>query len=285
MHSRLRLNLILFLVAVTLTVFLISTGKDNEVVPDVTLTTVEPASVTSIKIIRSKNNEIVFNRREGQWMMQVPYNLPANKFRIDTMLKMLAAHSYTQFDANDVELARFLLETPEISIQFNNARIDFGDTSPLGEQRYVLFDNTVHLINDSLYEQLQSPATFFVSPGLLPPDADIISIQLPEHQLRKTADKWTIEPAGNISADKIIELVSAWKSVEAITVRAFEAKEISGTIRVELAQGEPIEFAMVSAPPQLVLARPELNIQYHISSYDAEQLLLVTGDTESADNN
>ncbi len=278
MHSRQRLNIILFLVAIALTVFLISTGKDNEAVPDVTLTTIEPASVTSIKIIRSKNDEIVFNRVGGQWMMQEPYHLPANKFRIDTMLKMLAAHSYTQFGAKDVELARFLLETPEISIQFNDDRIDFGDTSPLGEQRYVLFDNTVHLINDSLYEQLQSPATFFISPRLLPPDADIISIQLPEHQLRKTADKWIIEPAENISADKIIELVSAWKSVEAITVRIFEAKEIPGTIRIELAQGDPIEFAMVSAPPQLALARPELNIQYHISSYDAEQLLRVTGD-------
>lgn len=283
MHSRLRLNIALFLIAVALTVFLINTGKEDSVTPDVVLTTIDPASVTDIRIIRNENDEIAFSRQEDKWMMQKPYLLPANKFRIDTVLKLLKAHSYTQFDTKKIELERFLLKSPRVSVLFNNARIDFGDTSPLGEQRYVLLDNTVHLINDSLYEQLQTPATFFISPRLLPDDADITALQLPEHQLRKINDKWTIEPADNISADKIIELVSAWKSVEAITVRTIEEKEISGTIRIELAQGDPIEFAIVSAPPQLTLARPEFGIQYHISSYDAEQLF-VKPVTEQADD-
>ena len=278
MHSRLRLNIALFLLAVALTIFLINTGKKGSVVHDVVLTSIDPARITGIKIIRNGNNEIVFNQQKGQWMMQEPYYLSANKFRIDTMLKLLKAHSYTQFDARKVGLERFLLKTPAVSIQFNHDRIDFGDVSPLGKQRYVLFNNTVHLINDSLYEQLQAPAVFFISPRLLPAEADITAIQLPGYQLRKTADKWNIEPAKTISADKITELVSAWKSAEAITVREYEEKELSGTIRIELSQGDPIEFDIVSVPPQLILARPKLGIQYHINTYDAEQLLPVTGD-------
>jgi hypothetical protein len=38
--------------------------------------------------------------------------------------------------------------------------------------------------------------------------------------------------------------------------------------------GNIFEFLIATPPPQLVLARPELGLQYHISSYDTETLFL-----------
>ena len=126
MRSRLLLNLFLFLVVIGLALFLSRTTNDvNE--QDIVLTSLEPNSINKIKIIRRDLEEIYFSKQGNQWMIQTPYDIAANNMRINTILKLLQAHSYTQLDSNDVELNRFLLDDPVVSIQFDDTKIDFGD--------------------------------------------------------------------------------------------------------------------------------------------------------------
>ncbi len=280
---RLFINVILFLVVILLALFLFRNADDKKET-DIKLSILNPATVEQIQIIRRDLDDITFIKKNNQWMMQTPYNITASKLRIDTMLNLLDAHSYTQLNKNEVELERFLLDDPVVSIKFDEALISFGDTSPLDKQRYVLFDKTVHLINDVLYQQLLTSATFFISPKLLPPDSKIVALHLPNQKIHKVDNKWAMEPDKNISADKIIEVLNAWREVSAIAVRAYEKTETLNRITVELGNRENIEFIIISDIPKFILARPGLNIQYHISSYDAERLFL-PGQQETEKNN
>ena len=286
MRSRLLLNLFLFLVVIGLALFLSRTTNDvNE--QDIVLTSLEPNSINKIKIIRRDLEEIYFSKQGNQWMIQTPYDIAANNMRINTILKLLQAHSYTQLDSNDVELNRFLLDDPVVSIQFDDTKIDFGDTSPIGKDklRYVLLNNIVHLINDSLYQQLLTNASFFISPKLIPEESNIKALHLLEHDIQLVDGIWKIDPNMDIGTDDIIAVLNAWRNAEAITVRKFIRGDIKEKITIELDQTQAIEFLVVSPLPNLVLARPEFNVQYHISSYEAEKLYpKETLDEEAAEN-
>jgi len=285
MRSRFLLNIFLFLIVIGLALFLSRTTNDvND--QDIVLTSLNPNSINKIKIIRRDLEEISFIKQGDQWMIQTPYEIAANNLRINTILKLLQAHSYTQLDSNDVELNRFLLEDPVVSIQFDDTKIDFGDTSPIGKDklRYVLLNNIVHLINDSLYQQLLTNASFFISPKLIPEESNIKALHLLEHDIQLVDGIWKIDPNMDIGTDDIIAVLNAWRNAEAITVRKFVRGDIKEKITIELDQTQAIEFTVVSPLPNLILARPEFNVQYHISSYDADQLFPAENKNTGTDN-
>ena len=276
MRSRLLLTLCLLLAVIGLALFLVYGGDNKSEHADVTLTAIAPDTVNHIRILRRGQDEIRFEKQSGLWMMQNPYQLRAGDLRINSILNLLNAHSYAQYHSKDTQLSRFQLDQPQVSIEFNSARIDFGDTSPLGEQRYVLYNNVVHIINDALFQQLQAPAYFFLNTRLLPEHATITAVLLPGHAIRRQQTVWTVEPALNLSADKIVELANAWRDAEAISVSKYEDTAQHGNVRIELDKQDAIEFMIVHEPPQLILARPDLGIQYHLGDYDAERMFLTT---------
>src|SRR3972149_440311 len=140
----------------------------------------------------------------------------------------------------------------------------------------------MNLINDSLYQQLQTPATFFLKTKLLPEDSGIKAINFPGYRVSKHEGIWKVDPGLDISADNITGLVHAWRNADAISIRDYEDSDNAGTVRVELEDGNIFEFFIVTPPPQLVLARPDIGLQYHISGDDAEQLFLKSGYDEAS---
>lgn len=282
MSRRLLINLFLLL-AIIVAGLLLVLPDNPDIKEDVILTDLDPLAVKTITILRADSDDIRFSKEGDTWMMQSPYALPANPVRIHTMLGLLQAHSYTQLDKNEVELHRLALDKPVVSIRFNDTQIDFGDSSPLGKQRYVRVADTVHLVNDSLYEQLQTPATFFLSNRLLPKAGKIAAIIFPDETLRWQDERWQLAPSRDISADDMARVVNAWQQAEAVSVREFEETEQHGNIRIEFQDGEPLEFAIVTPPPALVLARPDIGLQYHMSSYEAKQMFLPSEDENTSE--
>lgn len=274
MHSRLIINITLLITVIGLALFLVFTNKQKATNRDAPLTAVNPASINTILIDRKKSGAIRFNKVNGKWQMQSPYQLPANEFRINTMLKILHAYSYTQFNVADVDLKRFLLDTPDLAIQFNDTRIAFGDTSPISKQRYVMVNDKVHLINDSLYEQLQAPATFFLDTRLLPENAKIASIEFPDYTISMKTGVWSVSPRADVSADRLVATVNAWQKLDAISISKFEGGDNKKSIHIDAGPAGKFDFVIVTPQPKLVLARPDIGIQYYISGYDTKQLFL-----------
>jgi hypothetical protein len=272
MRLRLFINLFLLLCVIGLAMFL-SREEDKEIVePVVTLTDIQPDSIHLIHIERRDLDDIIFQKQENRWMMQSPFKLPANPSRIQVMLSLLQAHSYDHFSAPDNDLTPYMLAVPAVSIVLDDTRIAFGDTNPLEEKlRYVLIKDTVHIINAGLFHQLQTSATFFLDAKLIPPDASIKTIQFPDLTIENTGDD-TLTGAQH-------QIINAWKQVESISLRKYEEIEAIDTIKIELETGELIEFVIVSNRPNLILARPERGIQYHISSAVSDDLFPVKTET------
>jgi len=274
MSQRFLINMGLLFCIVGLAIFL-TTNKDKEIVEEeITLTDIDPASIHVIQIERQGLDNIIFQKQDDHWDMQSPFNLPANPSRIKVMLKVLRAHSYDHFSAADNDLTPFMLAVPAVSIVLNDTRIAFGDTNPLEKKlRYVLIKDTVHIINDSLFHQLQASATFFLNPKLIPPGATIKTIHLPELTIDYTEN-------GKVSGAHH-QIINAWKQMESVSVRKYEEMEPIDTIKLELTSGEIIEFIIISARPNLILARPDIGIQYHISNTVSDSLFPTQSETES----
>lgn len=274
MPRRLLINLVLLLCVIGLAVFL-GTNKEQEIIePDVTLTDIYPDSIHRIHIERRDLDDIIFQKQDDHWHMQSPFNLPANPSRIKVMLKLLQAHSYDHFSAPDNDLTPYMLAVPAVSIVLNDTRIAFGDTNPLNKKlRYVLVKDTVHIINDSLFHQLQTSATFFLNQKLIPPGATIKAIHLPELTI------------GNTDSGKVTgahqQIIKAWMHVESVYVGKYEEIEPIDTIKLELTSGEIIEFIILSARPNLILARPDTGIKYHIGNLDSDSLFPTKPKTET----
>ena len=274
MSRRLLINLLLLICVIGLAVFL-GTNKEQEIVePEVTLTDIQPDSIHVIHIERQDLDDIIFQKQGNNWTMQSPFNLPANPSRIKVMLKLLQAHSYDHFSAPDNDLTPYMLAVPAVSIVLNDTRIAFGDINPLEEKlRYVLVKDTVHIINDSLFHQLQASATFFLDPKLIPPDATIKVMHLPELKIDNTE--------GSKMSEAHQQIIKAWMQVESVYVGKYEEMEPIDTIKLELTSGEIIEFIILSARPNLILARPDTGIKYHISNLDSDSLFPTKPETES----
>jgi len=274
MSRRLFINLLLFICVISLAVFLGTNKKQKIVEQEVTLTDIQADNIHVIHIERRDLDDIIFQKQGNNWIMQSPFKLPANHSRIQVMLNLLQAHSYDRFSAPDNDLTPYMLAVPAVSIVFNDTHIAFGDTNPLEEKlRYVLVKDTVHIINDSLFHQLQASATFFLDAKLIPPDATIKTIHLPELKIDNTE--------GGKMSGAHHQIINAWKQVESVSVRKYEEIEAIDTIKIELETEELIEFIIISNSPNLILARPERGIQYHISNTVSDNLFPAKPETEN----
>ncbi len=279
MRSRLLLNLLLLCCVVALATFLILLPGEPPAIPIKRLTEIDPDSIHNIRVEQHDQEPVTFIKQEDHWLMTRPYQVPANNARVNTVLSILAAQSHAQL-AVDEDLFRFKLDPPQLVLRLDEHVIRFGDTDALDERRYVLSDNTVHLINDTLYPQLISAATVFINPRLLPDDAEVISLQLPDHTLQLNVGNWSIEPAEDVDVEMLPDLIKAWQQASAITISSYEQNEHNGEIQIHLKDGKQILFQIITMPPRAILARPDLGIQYHLDSYTAKQLFVPEIKTE-----
>jgi hypothetical protein len=240
------------------------------------LTDLAPASVTRVRIDRQDQPAVVLEKRDGSWYLTEPLALPANGFRIQTLLEVLESRVDRPVDTGAVELSRLGLDPPRATLTLDDLRIDFGDTESLSGRRYVRVAERVSLLFDRFYHQLAGPAAGFVSLHPLGAAVEPEVIELPDLTLRREGGRWRAEPDdGRQDADAIAQMVEAWTHSQAITVRAHEppAGEVK-TVTVTLRGGDaPLRFAVEETPSALVLARPDVGVQYHLPLEAADRML------------
>lgn len=243
--------------------FLLLTDEDksHEHQQPITLTQISADTIDTITIERQNMEDIIFRKKEAYWYMQAPFSLPANSTRIALLLEILQASSYRKFSAADNDLTPFMLALPMVSITFNDTRLSFGDSSPLEEKlRYVLLDDTVHIIYDHFFHYLQSSPTLFISPKLIPTNVVLAAIRFPYVTIRGT----------NCQAHQ--KIINAWSQAEAVSIRRYENIEPIDRIIMDFTTGEAITFDIISDKPNLILARPDKKIQYYIADQVSSKL-------------
>lgn len=164
LKKRTKINIgLLVLIALT-AALLYLTGGQQPVNRQTAVSSIDTDSITRISVSRTDRKTLRFVKQDNVWRMLSPLPARANPDRINAILSVLRARSYTQFEAVQTDLGRFDLVSPAVILTLNDHVFRFGGSNPLEGRRYLLFQHTINLIDDGLYQQLQQPADFFIQP-------------------------------------------------------------------------------------------------------------------------
>lgn len=243
----------------------------------VKLTALAPAAIANI-VISGNNGPVTLAKKYGQWWLQEPLKAPANPVRVENLLQVAEAESLSRFPAAGRDLAQFGLDKPTLRLRLNDTELSFGGVTPVGRQRYVLLGDTIHLINDNYLFGESADAAAYISRDLLPKDKDIAAIDLPVAKLtRGDKGEWTMTPADKgVSQDAIRNVADAWREAQALRVAPYDRRPEQGAVAIRFTGGQsPLRYGIIAREPELILARPDLGMQYYLAADQAARLLTV----------
>jgi hypothetical protein len=241
------------------------------------LTTLSPVEVNHIQVSRLQRPELAFTRQAETWLLAGDPPLPASPFQVQGLLALLQARTERHYPADSLDLQGLGLDPPQASVILDdNTTFLIGNTEPLDNMRYVQYGTTVYLVEDHYQHLINADRTNFIERRLLDEDASITRLALPDLTLTQDADgHWEAHPdKPAVSAAAVRQLLVYWQQASALYVRPYAPKPASSRITLELANSEtPIVFELLADKPELILARPDLGIQYHFSQAIGERLL------------
>lgn len=282
MQSRLLLNIMLLTLVIVLSM-IASKYKPEDAGEATSLTSLSSRAVTDIRIHHNRR-EIVLHKQQDGWKMLKPILIDANDFRINTLLKLLNTTSHADYDITGLDLASYGLDQPITSVRFNDIEIFFGISSPVNGKRYVRVGDRMQLIDDSYYPLLSSQTGTLIARELLPRDADITKLVLPAITLVRNPDgSWSGDKA--ISTDAIRETLDNWKHTQAFGVHNYMQRETLAQIEVHIeGEAQPLRFVVTDTDPWLIIARPDLDIEYHFNLETYDGLLRPGADEKLPDD-
>lgn len=273
MKPRLLLNLAMFAIVILLGYFAFGTDEDTALHQ---ISTLKIKDIDSIEIAH-RDRYIVLKKQDDRWRMTRPINIEANDFRIGTLLKVLKTTSHASYDITEVNLASLKLDRPVTTLRLNDTLFEFGSSNPINRLRYLKVGNRVHMIDDNLYPLVSSQIGTLVALNVLPDDAVISRLDLPELSLKKDGARWRSSPEdAELSTDDINQLVENWKTSQAFGVHNYLERKQLGNITIDYTVDNittQAHFVITDTDPWLIIARPELDIEYHFDTGMYDKLL------------
>lgn len=277
--SRTLLNLALLIVLGLLVLLVVF--KPGTTVPEIVkVTTLAKTDVHSLLLHREGVDDIQLEKLNGTWTMTAPFHYLANDFKVDSLLQLINAPSNAQYDVTPLDLAKYGLDKPRAVVTINgDQQLIFGSTEPLQQQRYLRYQNTLHIITDTFYYQVAAPATGFLNHTLIPGNTNITKIVVPTLTAELNEGKWTVTPAPKeLAADQITAFIDAWRFAQALQVTPYTGKPIPPTIKI-YRQGETqeqlptLEFGAFLRGNDYVLVRNDLHLQFVLTADKRKELL------------
>ena len=273
MNNRNLLNLALLLVVAILAFIIYQSEEPATELKRISDINNRAADITSLVIEHNGRRTSFEKRADDRWYITEPVSIAANNFRIDTILKLADApihNSYplSELDAEKIGLGHSNSNSTRVSI--GDKTLHFGIINPVTNLRYILIDETVYTIEDVYYPLLSSHFGTLVSLNLLPDNDSIEKLVLINQTISKDdSGRW--QSNTDISADAIAATLQNWKTLQAFGIHEHMQRDQLGEVFVYL-QGrkEPLAYQITDTDPWLILARPELGLEYHldIEAYD-----------------
>jgi len=255
------LNLVLLIFVIVLaSIIYFSDEKNNELER---LSTTDKAGIHSITIEHKNHITRLDKQENGHWQITRPVSIAANDFRVDSILKLINAPVHNKYSIDEISLNKIGLEQPDTKIQLDDKNIAFGTINPATNLRYVRKDDQVYTIEDVYYPLLNSSFGTLVSLNLLPVNSSITKLILLNQTISKDDDdRWHSNI--DMSADNINKLIEDWHSAQAFGVHTYMQRDSLGEVFVYIKGQAPVSFIITDTNPWLILARPELGLEYHL---------------------
>lgn len=280
MSKRNLLNVVLLIVIIGLiSLVVFKPGKKSAITPP-TLTNLNAQDIQHILINKNNDkNTLELVKKNNRWMMINPYELPANKFRIESLLKLLSAASLSQNNISNLNPNNFGLKNPLAVITFNKSiAIKFGHNKSLKHHRYIQVDNVLHMIADTFYYQVATSTNSFISHDLLPEKSKIIQLTLPKFNLKQFEGRWELSNKSQVfSADVINKLIAEWQHSQAYDIKVKKSTPtIKPDIQIKTKNNKNIRFKLRVTKNIFSLTNIDTGIEYILSADRKEKLLNLT---------
>jgi hypothetical protein len=274
-NRRTLLNAVLAAIVVGLAVVIVLVPEDEPGPELETLTGLDPGGISRVRLERADGDAISIHRTDDGWSLGSPLEIAANDFRVMALVGVVAAPVHGRFRLGDAELVRFGLSPPRARLLLDDREILFGDTESLHGRRYLKHGGQVYLVDDAYFSHLSARAANYVHPAPLGPRAELNELRIPGLHLFRRSDRWQVEPPTALtSADQVVTLVDFWRNAQATSVRPYDEKlPWLEAVEARLAD-ETLRFGLARTEFELILGRPDLGIQYHLTKSSGEKLLV-----------
>jgi len=267
-------NILLAIIIVT-AYFLLNTNEETHT--DIqTLSPLIASDISSIVVTRQDRKAITLQKHDKEWSIESPIKAKANTTRVNLILNLLSSRSYSQFSPNtDNSLQQFELDPAMITLQLNQQVFGFGAIESLSKRRYVMYNNSIHLVDDTLAPLLNSTVESFIDNRLLGSGFPIKQIKLPQ-SLSPTDDMpfiisleqghWQSNDS-TVSNETLSAIVQAWQNAYAMQLSPItreDIKHLTGDKIIVSAKHEdkPITFIAESTQTSLFLTNINTQLKY-----------------------
>ena len=228
--------------------------------------------------IETGDLQLRLQRDNDGWNIESPISWPAQVNNVRRLLSILEVEAAALSNTADVDLSALGLQQPKASMRFNDIPLLFGATNNIGGRRYVMLDEKLYLLPDVHLVFVNQGLAGLVDRRLLPGQHGIVSVRLPDLELRLDKNQlWRSNQAIEFSQASLLRLVDNWRDLQATRISNFDLElPPRQLIEIELADGEVIEFLLMSEDPEIIIAHPKLGLQYHFRRDYRDQLITLS---------
>ena len=241
------------------------------------ISSLKPQDIHTVVIETPDNNPVVLRNTGNQWLFEKPVQWPADNTTVERLISIVQSKSDSRLPADEIELATLGLDSPQVTLILNDTRIEFGTTNNIGQRRYVKIAATVYLLPDLHLHFITQGLIGLIDRRLLPRSVSLKSLQLADLILSKSSnDTWQGEAVGEAENERINTLGNNWQTLSAGRIKTYDNANLPKQIIIaSLEDGSEIDFFLMAIKPEIVIARPDLDLQYHFSEKHYFDLLSI----------
>lgn len=245
--------------------------------PKNSITSLKAQEIHSVIIQTADNDHFVLRKSSNQWRFEKPVQWPANNTTLERLISIVRSEADSRLDADAIDLAALGLQNPRATLTLNDTRIVFGTTNNIGGRRYVKIASTVYLLADIHLHFMTQGIVGLIDRRLLPRSVALETLELGDLSLRKKSDgSWQGDVVGEIETDRLNRLGNNWQTLDAGRIKNYDhSKAPIEKIVATLDNGSKIDFLLMAIYPEIVIARPDLGVQYHFAEKQYYDLLSI----------
>lgn len=236
------------------------------------LSTLRPQEIRAISFERPGTAPLLLEKRQDGWHLTSPFPARADALRVQQMIAIAAAKSSYRLPAT--ELARFDLDRPLARLTLGGQGFSFGMVNAITREQYVLTNDAVFPVHPRYGAALPASPAEAASRQLFAADETPVHIELKNFTVEQREGKWVVAPsAGEMSQDDLMRWMDEWRLASALRVEPQGKGRPVSEVRVRLKNGSSFNVGVLARQPELVLARSDEKVQYHLRADAAKRLL------------
>ncbi len=277
MKSRWLVNFVLLLLVAGIAAFLYLRPKpvDPSAQQVYTVSRLDPNSFTHVSISLPGKAAVELEKKQGRWFMTQPYQARADLAMVGRVLSLAVATTKEKLPLADP--ARFGLDKPMLKVRIDNEEFSFGMYHPVTGDQFVSYKDAVYVL-PTVYADGAStqPLELLDKRVLNDEELQIAGFDFSKLEqweptgltLDRQADgKWKVQPEkGKYNQNEINDWYATnWQNVVANSVEPYKSdRQPHPYFTLKLKSGKTLRIDKIQESPELLLAREDLNILYHL---------------------